>query len=126
MVMMRSLLRVVLTLGVLFLVGCGRSGGRSPAATLVGTWDVSRPERSRQVYEFRKGGILVIKTELEPNEWGRPSQGTWEILESKGIALAVRLRYDGREENLIINVQNSDTLTLSDWKGRDIIFRRRK
>src|SRR5437660_7378036 len=120
--MVRWLLLVLPTLGTVLLVGCGRYGNQSPAATLVGTWDVSRPERSRQVYEFRKGGVLVIKTELEPNEWERPAQGTWEILQSKGIALDVRLRYDGREENLIINVQNSDTLTLSDWKGRDIIF----
>ncbi len=102
------------------------SGSQPTAAVLVGTWDVTRPERSRQVYQFRRGGVVVINSEVEPNRWGKPSQGTWEVLQTMGKALEIRFRYDGREETLIINVQNNDTLTLSDWKGRDITFRRRK
>jgi uncharacterized protein (TIGR03066 family) len=124
--MRRWLVLFLLAFRGLFLAGCGKKGSQTPAATLIGTWDVTRPERSRQVYEFRKGGVLILKSELEPNEWGRPAQGTWEVTHTQGIALEVRLRYDGREENLIINVKDNDTMTLSDWKGRDIVFRRRK
>ena len=93
--------------------------------TLIGTWDVTRPERSPQVYEFKHGGGLVIKTEVEKGDWST-ARGTWEISQATQSAYEVKLRYDGREEMLTINIKDRDTLTLSDWKGRDIVFRRKK
>jgi uncharacterized protein (TIGR03066 family) len=112
----------------LALTGCGSRGGQSLATTLIGTWDVTHPERNPQVYEFEKGGVLVLKTAVAPNanEWGRASQGRWEVLQSQGIDLGVSLRYDGREETLIINVKDNHNLFLSDSRGRNVTFRRRK
>jgi uncharacterized protein (TIGR03066 family) len=103
-----------------------RSPERSAGSpTLVGTWDVTRPERSRQVWEIKQGGAYVLKTEGENGNWNS-SRGTWEITNTGKTSYEVHFRDGVRDEMLTIVIRDNDTLITSDWKGRDIVFKRRK
>jgi uncharacterized protein (TIGR03066 family) len=127
--------KVILIIAAFIPLGCiprtgpssaTHSAERSTAApALIGIWDVTRPERSQQVYEIKQGGAYVLKTEGENGAWNT-SRGTWEITGTGKTSYEVHFRDAVRDEMLTIVIRDNDTMITSDWKGRDIVFKRRK